>query len=376
VEKGVLFVTPQSMVSDKVKLAFAEKSHALWVQDEDKMMRNSEVVNTAGIEAQSKRQKEQAIKDRPNRHGALSSLSLSQGPQILMNGKDWDHIAEQRNFTKKHPKPSKQDMTDMDRMRQVLNERQAEYTAKVPIHSTIGCLHFEGAELMTFEENRVTVPLDTNIVAWRGQLGSAPNDWYSMASGSAVFHVNEEDGSFEIYFRFSTSIDITDQSTPKQDKWAGALIIGPVNGDKKNKVGKEDRLKSFSIPFFAAHYWDQAQKYQVDYTFLHSTRQGTGCSDKVLNSLPARVGHFQEGFEMTDDGQVKVRLSDGWHETLMDEVNCAVEYLKPVDDATVISYGRLLATGLIHVLIEMPGEVMVAAFSDSSMWNDFPLPGK
>jgi len=387
VEKGLAFVTPQSMISDKVKLAFAEKSHTMWVPDESQMLRNSETIGTANFNAQTEKQRKQAVKDRPARNGALSTLSLSLGGQILQSGKDFPHTDELRNYTKKHPTPMQSGMEDLDRMRQEMAERQAAYTAKIPLASTIGCLHFEGAELMTFRENNVTVPLDTNIVAWRGQLGTTPNDWYSMASGIAFFHHNEEDDSFEIFFRLSTAVDIVDVSTIKKKgrqednyirKYAAAYIESPMNGDKKNKVGKDGRHKSFSISWFGTKPWKEAQEYEIDYSFLHSKREEVGCPDKVLNSLPENVGKFQSStFHTGANGEVTVGMpSAGWHQTLLDEVNCAVEYLKPVDDSAIVAYGRLLAVGLLHVLIEMPGEVMVAAFSNSGMWNDFSLPLK
>jgi len=374
VEKGFAFVSPQSMVSTKVKLAFAEKTHTLWVPDEAKMMRNSEIVATKKYNSQTKKQRQQAVEDSPARNAALSSLSMPTGTQVLMAGKDWDHIDDLRNYTKKNRAPRQQDMQDMDKMRQILKERQQKYTAKVPLSETIGCLHFEGAELMTFEENQVTVPLDTNIVAWRGQLGSIPNKWYSMASGIAIFHFNKEEDTFEIYFRFSTSVDIVDQSTAKKEKYIAAFIEGPVNGEKKYKVGKDGRHGSFSIPFLGAHYLREVMSYQEDYSFLHSKREDVGCDDKVLNSLLAGVDKFQDGFSMNSNGQTQVKLSAGWQATMNDEVKCAVEYLKPVNDSAVVAYGRLLAVGLVHVLIEMPGKVMVAAFSNSEQWNDFALP--
>jgi len=368
IEKAVVFIGQRSVISDRVKLAFAEKSHTLWMPK--KTAAYSSEKEEQVEKSQTSWEKTEAVARRAERHSALSGLSMFSAPQIIMGGKDQQQLDELRNYTKSHRKPSKSTMKDYQNANVELQTRQAQRTATEPIRSSIGCLHFEDAELMNFTADTVQVPLDTKIVGWRGQLGSYPNKWYGMSSGTTLFIHNEEEDSFDIYFQFSSAVTIMDH---KED-YTAWFDVGPADGSKMKVASYDGRHESNNDPSKAINMWNTAKSIPIDFSFLHSKRQDVGCPDEVLDTFPTRVAQFQNLFsgDMLHMMWAMPTMMSGWY-TLMDEVNCAVEYLRPMRKDQVVSYGRIEAVGLLHVLMEMPGEIMVAAFQNSTQWNTFSL---
>lgn len=366
IEKAVAFVGASSAISDKVKLAFAEKSHSLWLPSG---VRNSSKIKAEkDLASQSHAQKEQAKKDRNERNNALSQLALVTGSQIIVAGKDSHHLDLLRNYTALNRHLATSDWQEYKNANAELKRRREdEKLEDIPIRSTIGCLHFEDAELMKFgEDGIVEVPLDTQIVAWRGQLGFFPQKVYSMSSGIAVFHHNTEDDTFDIYFRFSSTVNMRDGDAGYQAEY----YQGAVDGQRSRR-SPDWRMPSISSPY-ATGLWDKAKSIPRDYTFMHAPRSQVGCDDDVLDSMVDKVDAIQKamvsGGLMSMFSNMKNTMS-----TLGDEVNCAVEYLRPHRDDQVVAFGRLEAVGLLHVLMEMPGEIMVSAFKNDAEWNKYSL---
>lgn len=367
IEKAVAFKGASSAISKKIKLGFAEKSHSTWVhydllQYSETQAKEDEASQTASIKAQAKLRRE-------SRHKYLSQLAMITGNQILSAGKDFVHLEAVRNYTQDHRTPDAAARQDLKNANIVLQRRRELANDSAPIRSSIGCLHFEDAELMNFTDDLfVSVPLDMQLTAWRGQLGFSPNQWYSMSLGIGTFSHNAEDDSLEIYFRFSSAVELADSVAD----YRGLFSVGPVNGVSP-PVGPDAR-KGGKLMARATPLWNKAKSIPVDYAFLHQNREAVGCPDEVLHSLPPRVADIQSCLDHPKTGEVNMfNCAFLWMPTLLDEINCAVGYLRPIENSTAIEFGRLAAVGLSHVLMEMPGPTMVTAFADGEAWNTYSL---
>merc|ERR1740121_1425046 len=135
------------------------------------MFKASKEKMEADKNSQTAAEAEEAKESRGERHDLLSSLSMLTGPQIIQAGKDRAYLNKLRDYNKRHRKPTKAEQSEYDAANKNFEKRRKMVTEAEPIRSSIGCLHFEDAELMNFSKNDsyVEVPLDTRLVAWRGQ---------------------------------------------------------------------------------------------------------------------------------------------------------------------------------------------------------------
>lgn len=369
VERAVAFVGKKSMVSNEVKLAFAEKSHTLYIPEE---------VSHASENRMKEIQSNQTLWDRETakltrdlRNTALSAFAMAVGPQIISAGKDFNVVAAIRNLSAADGrKPDASFETAMERANRVLKQREALNTRKTPVRSSIGCLHFESPELMNFTDEAVELPLDTKIVGYRGRLASTPNKEYAMSSGIAIFSHNVETDTLDIFFGFSSVVDMADSA----EGYGSIFSVGPANGASMPVVpeGRADTIPTTALGDTSLNV---AMSFPPDFSFLHSSRQDVGCPDTVLRSLTPEVEKVQDMLAGNDTSEAMSSLAgvSSVVVTVKNEVNCAVEYLRPWNEDEVVAFGSLEAVGLIHVLIEMPGYIMEEAFNSSKLWNTITL---
>merc|ERR1719422_2072633 len=96
IEKGVIFQGEKSMISDKVKLGFTEKSHTLWYPDD--VPAYTEETLRREMDSQTMAQKQEAEDDRKERHLGLAANGALLGLQVLQAGKDEPHMSAVRNY--------------------------------------------------------------------------------------------------------------------------------------------------------------------------------------------------------------------------------------------------------------------------------------
>jgi len=203
-----------------------------------------------------------------------------------------------------------------------------------------------------------------------------------MSSGFAVFYHNETSDSLEIFFEFSSVIDII-ESSESSSGFTSQFSLGPYDGEHwwEPSEGRETSMipgwlqPEFNILGGVAK--ASSQNVPSDYSLLHSTREELGCGDAEL----AHVVHNSQ--ELRDVLGLITKLD---HLNAMDLLSavpkaseaysaastwmlCAVEYLRPVHDDSAALMTPLMIMGFLHVLMELSPESVSQVVESNTIWN-------
>lgn len=371
---------PGSMISDRVRLAFAEKSHTMYypgrVPDASKARLEAERA------AQTAAMRKRAVAERQAKLTALAGEAGAVGPQVITAGKDAEHLKAVREFAAANEgQPAAALWAAMNASVSELGRRQARTTAKEPMRSSIGCLHFENEDVMTFTDHGVEVPLNRKIVAYRGRLAAYPNEEYQMSTGVAVFYHNRASNSLDIYFGFSGIVEIRDSNAG----FVAEFAVGPADGAAW-PIAPEGRPTSFFPPMVenVVEAGGRAmtairQAIPTDFSFLHSNREDVGCSDTVLEILTSDSGHLQtllraintplENMTVVSQPLLMIPTMVNAYKSALDWVRCAVEYLRPVEEDHPVALSTLSVMGLFHVLSELAPADIASIMNSAQGWN-------
>lgn len=384
VDKTMAFISndnPKSMISDKVKLAFAEKSHTYYFLGDMPHVTKDRL--DAEQAAQSPLTKLEATMMRQAKLTALAGSAAAYGMQIANTGKDPKQMEAVREFVATDAGAMTQALWQaVNRSNSELKERKAKTTAKVPLRSAVGCLHLENPEVMNFTADGVQVPLDHKIVAWRGQAASYPNEEYQMANGFAVFFHNIESDSLDVYFGFASVIDFVD-AIPRM---VAKFSVGPPDGDKW-PIAPESRLSSVLPPLVApvveaasSAVYSVSELIPTDFTYLHLDRIAAGCTDGMLSSLPAESQHMLDLLRVVDgrggDNTVfsmssldMIPAASQAYQSAMGWIHCGVEYLRPVHSNAAARMGSLQLMILLHIISELDPQDVAKVVATHTVWN-------
>jgi len=216
-------------------------------------------------------------------------------------------------------------------------------------------------------------------VAYRGRLAAFPNEEYQMSTGVAWFYHNTTKDSLEIFFGFSSVVDIADSPSG----FTGLFSVGPPDGHKwwvtregretsmladwmkpvVHSLGKVAQIASWTIP--------------SDFTLLHSHREELGCNDTVLAHVVSNSRGLQEilwsfnklkQMNALDMFSLIPHMSQAYKSAATWSM-CAVEYLRPVHNDSAVVLTPLMFMGLMHVIFELPPEDVGVLVDSHTRWN-------
>jgi len=379
VEKAMAFLGSEgSMISDKVKLAFAEKSHTYYFPGE--LPEATKDMLEAERAAQTPEMQATAKENRQGKLSAMAGLAATIGPQVIVAGKDLNHVASIRKFVDSDQGGlTPHQLEDVRRLQSEMAIRRKKTTATMPIRSSIGCLHFENEELMHFTADGVELPLDRKFVAYRGRLAGHPNQEYQMSGGFAVFHYNETSDSLDIFFLFSSVIDIIDSSSG----FSSQFSVGPPDGHHwwVPHEGRESSVLPIHIgtTFRSLGQWAQGSALSVpsDFTLLHSKREELGCKDTDLAQVVERTQGLRDILGLAtklhhinalDMFTAVPKVSEAYSSAVV-WIMCAVEYMRPVYNDTAVVMTPLMLMGFLHVIMELPPKSVAQLVESDTIWN-------
>jgi len=381
VEKAYVFDGAKgSMLSDRVRLAFAEKSHTLYFPYDVPNATKAKLEHQ--LASQSARDKAIAKEKRIDKLTALSGLSGSFGPQLIAGGKDLAHEKVLREFVASDGRAvSPAIWTAMGSLQSELAWRRDQVTEVSPIQSSVGCLHFEDEGMMNFSASGVTVPLEKKFVVYRGRLAFYPNEEYQMSSGLAFFYHNKTSNSLDIFFGFSSVIDLMDSNWG----YTSSFSIGPADGYNL-PIPHEGRETSAIPPWLVPGVEEAGKAARVmglsipsDFTLLHSRREDLGCNDTVLSHLKENSEELRNMLQMMNDMK-GLKPTDllrmvphvgKAYKIGMTWALCAVEYLRPVRRDSAVVMSSIAIMGFMHVIAELrPVDVKNIVYHHAA-WNSY-----
>lgn len=371
VKKDIWVASPRGGVfSRKATIGVMEKEHSLYVPDG--VSRVSETREKAAMKAQKQNQSVARMYS-AHRNMAVSTTSFMASSQTQTQGEDLKHVAALRAMVAASNDVDAALQEKMVAANALFKTNQGLRTSIKPLRSVLACMHFE-AELMEGDSDSATIALDKRVVAYRALNRATPNQDYQVNTGIAVFHHDAEADTLDVYFGFSTSMDLVETA----DGFAAQFFVGPTDGVSANIV-PEGRPAASPLPEQVSWAWAGVQSMPTDYTFMHSTRDQLLCDNDVLDTLPmvaydGAMAVMRMRYAKTPQERMEAApLINQVVLNLNTIVTCGVEYMRPVSNAEVVSYGRLQALVMLHMMLEMPGATIHQALYQENFWNDYNL---
>jgi len=359
-------------------LAFCDKSHTYYFPGEVPQATKDR------IEAQRAAQRPEvqatAKEKRTEKLTAMAGLAASIGPQVIVAGKDLNQIDTVRKFVDSNwGALTPRLWNSVKRLGSELTDRRSKTTATTPMRSSIGCLHFENAELMNFTEEGVELPLGRKFVAYRGRLAAHPNQEYQMSSGFAVFYHNETSDSLDIFFLFSSVVDIIDSPSGIFSEFS----VGPHNGQQW-WVPSEGRETSMIPKWMEPAFQSLGGAATVassaippDFSLLHSGREELGCNDTQLAHVVQNSKGLRDILGLITklkhlnalDLFTSIPKASEAYSSALTWMMCAVEYIRPVYDDSAVLMTPVMLMGFLHVLMELSPESVGQLVESDTVWN-------
>jgi len=372
VKKDIWVSSPRGGVfSRKATIGVMEKEHSLYIPDG--VSRVSETREKAAKNAQGPTEHMIAKMYTGHRNMAVATTAFMASSQTMTQGEDPNHIAALRDMVAASNDVDAALQGKMAAANALLKKSRDLRTSIKPLRSVLACMHFE-ADLIEGDANSATIALDKRVVAYRALNRATPNQDYQVNSGIAVFHHDVEANTLDVYFGFSSSLDMVETA----DGFAAQFFVGPTDGASAAIV-PDSRPAASPLPEQVSWAWAGVQSIPADYTFMHATRHENMCNDTVLDGVPhvaykGAMAVMQMRYATTPQQRMEAApLIHQVVQNLNTMVTCGVEYMRPVNANEVVSYGRFQALVMLHVMLELPGPTIHQALHEVNFWNDYNL---
>lgn len=235
-----------------------------------------------------------------------------------------------------------------------------EAAKKVPSKGTeTSCVHISADPELSMTETELTIPLNKNLGAVRGQMTPAPERYFSVFSGFSMATYNEKTKSIEVALIMPQHFVMNDfRSHPKP---TGALYIGPPNGYKAAVSPTDGRTDFYDFPKTAGFVFATAlAAFPIDYT-MYLEPADKLCPQSKVNSLTPYVKTALDGLYVSPG--VSKYTGQAFMGSIMQQGSlflastssapCAANFIKS-DIPGVMSFDVLEFMAWGHGIIETP----------------------